>query len=144
MLQKFLFERKWQIKNNLRDCLIETALAEETRLEAKLLNDTEIELYKVSDPLYNGIVWCNWKLSFAQRNFELKKSAYDKEVETARAQAELAFQLQTAKVMIVTEILAPVVESDCDWDGGEFDGDAGDDQYDGDGDGSSIWQQIRI
>ena len=30
-----------------RDCLIETALAEETRLEAKLLNDTEIELYKV-------------------------------------------------------------------------------------------------
>merc|ERR1712038_480606 len=37
-----------------RDCLIETALAEETRLEAKLLNDTEIELYK--------------------RNFELKKS----------------------------------------------------------------------
>ena len=34
-----------------RDCLIETALAEETRLEAKLLNDTEIELYKVSVPL---------------------------------------------------------------------------------------------
>ena len=32
-----------------RDCLIETALAEETRLEAKLLNDTEIELYKVSE-----------------------------------------------------------------------------------------------
>lgn len=61
-----------------RDCLIETALAEETRLESKLLNDTEIELYK--------------------RNFQLKKSAYDKEVETARAQAELAFQLQTAKV----------------------------------------------
>ena len=30
--------------------------------------------------------------------FELKKSVYDKEVETARAQAELAFQLQTAKV----------------------------------------------
>lgn len=61
-----------------RDCLIETALAEETRLESKLLNDTEIELYK--------------------RNFQLKKSFYDKEVETARAQAELAFQLQTAKV----------------------------------------------
>lgn len=61
-----------------RDCLIETAIAEETRLEAKLSNDTEIELYK--------------------RNFELKKASYDKEVETARAQAELAFQLQTAKV----------------------------------------------
>ena len=49
---------------------------------------------------------CNffWIVSFivnikpVQRNFELKKSAYDKEVETARAQAELAFQLQTAKV----------------------------------------------
>ena len=41
------------------------------------------------------------KTFFGQRNFELKKSAYDKEVETARAQAELAFQLQTAKVMIV-------------------------------------------
>ena len=45
-----------------------------------------------------------WIVSFivnikpVQRNFELKKSAYDKEVETARAQAELAFQLQTAKV----------------------------------------------
>jgi len=61
-----------------RDCLIETALAEEVRLESKLFNDTAIELYK--------------------RDFELKKASYDKEVETARAQAELAFQLQTAKV----------------------------------------------
>ena len=41
------WKSKW-IKNHPRDCLIETALAEETRLEAKLLNDTEIELYKVS------------------------------------------------------------------------------------------------
>ena len=38
------------VKYDPRDCLIETALAEETRLEAKLLNDTEIELYKVVFP----------------------------------------------------------------------------------------------
>jgi len=61
-----------------RDSLIQTALAEETRMASKLVNDTEMELYK--------------------RNFEIKKAAYDMEVETARAQAELAFQLQAAKV----------------------------------------------
>lgn len=61
-----------------RDSLIQTALAEETRIASKMLNDTEMELYK--------------------RNFEIKKAAYDMEVETARAQAELAFQLQAAKV----------------------------------------------
>ena len=44
------FGSRSEIKNNPRDCLIETALAEETRLEAKLLNDTEIELYKVGAP----------------------------------------------------------------------------------------------
>lgn len=54
--------------------MIQTALAEEKRVAAKLVNDTEIELYK--------------------RNFEIKKASYDMEVETARAQAELAFQLQ--------------------------------------------------
>ena len=54
--------------------MIQTALAEETRIASKMLNDTEMELYK--------------------RNFEIKKAAYDMEVETARAQAELAFQLQ--------------------------------------------------
>lgn len=61
-----------------RDSLIQTALAEETRIASKMVNDTEMELYK--------------------RNFEMKKAAYDMEVETARAQAELAFQLQAAKV----------------------------------------------
>jgi len=61
-----------------RDSLIQTALAEETRMASKLVNDTEMELYK--------------------RNFEVKKAAYDMEVETARAEAELAFQLQSAKV----------------------------------------------
>ena len=47
---------------------IETALAEETRLASKLLNDTEIERYK--------------------RDYELKKAVYDTEVEMARAEAE--------------------------------------------------------
>jgi len=61
-----------------RDSLIQTALAEETRMASKFTNDTEIELYK--------------------RDFEIKKAAYDMEVETARAEAELAFQLQAAKV----------------------------------------------
>jgi len=61
-----------------RDSLIQTAIAEETRLSAKFVNDAEVELYK--------------------RNYELKKASYDKEVETARAEAELAFQLQSAKV----------------------------------------------
>merc|ERR1719418_156511 len=61
-----------------RDSLIQTALAEEKRMASKFVNDTEIELYK--------------------RNFEIKKAGYDMEVETARAQSELAFQLQAAKV----------------------------------------------
>lgn len=61
-----------------RDSLIQTALAEEKRMAAKFSNDTEIEQYK--------------------RNFEIKKASYDMEVETARAQSELAFQLQAAKV----------------------------------------------
>ena len=43
-----------------RDCLIETALAEETRLEAKLLNDTEIELYKVF------VLFVGWLLTFLE------------------------------------------------------------------------------
>lgn len=60
-----------------RDALIQTAVAEEGRMASKFVNDTEIELYK--------------------RNFEIKKAAYDMEVETARAQAELAFQLQVSE-----------------------------------------------
>ena len=50
-----LIKKSWGAKWNKkkpRDCLIETALAEETRLEAKLLNDTEIELYKVGALLH--------------------------------------------------------------------------------------------
>lgn len=61
-----------------RDSLISTAIAEETRTASKLVNDAEVALYK--------------------RNYELKKAGYDKQVEAARAGAELAFQLQAAKV----------------------------------------------
>ncbi len=61
-----------------RDSTIETAIAEEQRLAARLLNDIEIERYK--------------------RDFELKKATYDLEVEMARAEAELAFKLQESKV----------------------------------------------
>ena len=57
---------------------IETAIAEETRIASKLLNDTEVERYK--------------------RDFELKKAVYDTEVEVARAEAEMAFKLQESIV----------------------------------------------
>merc|ERR1719367_1960022 len=57
---------------------IETALAEETRLAAKLVNQTEIERYK--------------------RDYELKKAVYDTEVEMARAEAEMATKLQESIV----------------------------------------------
>ena len=36
----------------------------------------------------------------SQRNYEVKKSAYDMEVETARAEAELAFQLQVGSLLV--------------------------------------------
>ncbi|XP_023331804.1 flotillin-1 [Eurytemora carolleeae] len=61
-----------------RDSLIDTALSEESRMAARLFNDTQIERYK--------------------RDFLLKKAEYDKEVETARAEAELAYRLQAAKI----------------------------------------------
>ena len=57
---------------------IETAIAEETRIASKLLNDTEVERYK--------------------RDFELKKAVYDTEVEVARAEADMAFKLQESIV----------------------------------------------
>merc|ERR1712029_616157 len=61
-----------------RDATIAEALAEEQRMEAKLLNDTEIAMSK--------------------RDFELKKATYDTEVNTAKAEAELAYAPQAAKV----------------------------------------------
>lgn len=57
---------------------IKEALAEEERMAAKYLNDTEI--------------------ARAHRDFELKKAAYDVEVKTKQAEAELAFELQAAIV----------------------------------------------
>ena len=61
-----------------RDATIAEALAEEQRMESKLVNDTEIARSK--------------------RDFELKKAAYDTEVNTAKAEAEMAYTLQAAKV----------------------------------------------
>ncbi|KAL0280347.1 UNVERIFIED_CONTAM: hypothetical protein PYX00_001665 [Menopon gallinae] len=59
-----------------RDAQIKEAIAEEERMAARFLNDTEI--------------------AKAQRDFELKKAAYDVEVQTKKAEAELAFELQAA------------------------------------------------
>lgn len=60
-----------------RDAQIKEAIAEEERMAARLLNDAEIAQSK--------------------RNFELKKAAYDVEVHTKKAEAELAYELQAAK-----------------------------------------------
>lgn len=57
---------------------IETAKAEEQRMKAKFSNDTEI--------------------ARAKRDFDLKKATYDVEVNTAKAEAELAFKLQAATI----------------------------------------------
>ena len=50
------------------------AQAEMQRMEAKLANDTEI--------------------ARAKRDFDLKKATYDVEVNTAKAEAEKAYELQ--------------------------------------------------
>merc|ERR1712130_990153 len=60
-----------------RDATIKEAIAEEERMAARLLNDAEI--------------------AKAKRDFELKKAAYDVEVQTKKAEAELAYELQAAK-----------------------------------------------
>ncbi|GJQ87980.1 putative flotillin [Trypoxylus dichotomus] len=59
------------------DAQIKEAIAEEQRMASVFLNDTEI--------------------AKARRNFELKKAAYDAEVQTKNAEAELAYELQAAK-----------------------------------------------
>lgn len=51
------------------DAQIKEAIAEEQRMAARFLNDTEI--------------------AKAQRDFELKKAAYDVEVQTKKAEAEM-------------------------------------------------------
>ncbi|KAB7507130.1 Flotillin-1 [Armadillidium nasatum] len=60
-----------------KDSTIKEAIAEEERMAAKYVNDTEI--------------------AKAQRDFELKKASYDVEVQAKRAEAELAYELQAAK-----------------------------------------------
>ncbi|XP_067632334.1 flotillin-1 isoform X1 [Eurosta solidaginis] len=59
------------------DAKIKEAIAEEQRMASRFLNDTEI--------------------AKAQRDFELKKAAYDVEVQTKKAEAEMAYELQAAK-----------------------------------------------
>lgn len=56
---------------------IKQAIAEEQRMASVFLNDTEI--------------------AKAKRDFELKKAAYDVEVQTKNAEAEMAYELQAAK-----------------------------------------------
>nr|CAD7405202.1 unnamed protein product [Timema cristinae] len=60
-----------------KDAQIKEAIAEEERMASRFLNDTEI--------------------AKAQRDFELKKAAYDVEVQTKKAEAEFAYELQAAK-----------------------------------------------
>lgn len=60
-----------------RDAGTKEALAEELRMASRYANDTEI--------------------AKAQRDFELKKAAYDQEVLTKKAQSDLAYELQAAK-----------------------------------------------
>lgn len=59
------------------DAQIKEAIAEEQRMASRFLNDTEI--------------------AKAQRDFELKKAAYDVEVLTKKAELEMAYELQAAK-----------------------------------------------
>ncbi|XP_050502461.1 flotillin-1 isoform X1 [Diabrotica virgifera virgifera] len=59
------------------EATIKEAIAEEQRMASVFLNDTEI--------------------AKAKRDFELKKAAYDVEVQTKNAEAEMAYELQAAK-----------------------------------------------
>lgn len=60
-----------------RDATIREAVAEEQRMAARYVNDIDI--------------------AKSQRDFELKKAAYDQEVRTKTAQSDLAYSLQAAK-----------------------------------------------
>jgi len=60
-----------------KDSGIREAMAEEKRMESRYANDVEI--------------------AKSQRDFELKKAHYDMEVQTKKAQADLAYNLQAAK-----------------------------------------------
>jgi flotillin len=60
-----------------RDAGIKEAMAEEQRMASRYTNDIEI--------------------AKSQRDFELKNASYDQEVQTKKAQSQLAYELQAAK-----------------------------------------------
>ncbi|XP_050395081.1 flotillin-1 isoform X2 [Patella vulgata] len=84
-LQALGMTRTAQVKCNARigeaearcESGIKEAIAEEKRMAARYANDIEI--------------------AKAQRDFHLKKAAYDQEVHTMKASAEMAYELQAAK-----------------------------------------------
>ena len=53
-------------------------MAEEQRMAARFANDVEI--------------------AKSQRDFELKKAAYDQEVQSKKAQSDMAYELQVSKI----------------------------------------------
>lgn len=59
-------------------------MAEEQRMAARYVNDIEI--------------------AKAQRDFELKKAAFDQEVQTKKAQSEMAYSLQVCSKCIFIRI----------------------------------------
>lgn len=69
---------------------MQEAQAEEQRMASRYANDIEI--------------------AKAQRDFELKKAAYDQEVQTKKAQSELAYELQ---VHILNTIIAALCMYGC-------------------------------
>ncbi|KAL3285165.1 hypothetical protein HHI36_019284 [Cryptolaemus montrouzieri] len=84
-LEALGMKRTAQVKRDARigeaearaDAAIKVALAEEKRMQSVLANQE--------------------KIAEAERNFELKKAAYDIEVKTKEAEANLAYDLQVAK-----------------------------------------------
>ncbi len=64
------------------EAAVAEAKADMQRMEAKLANDTEI--------------------ARAKRDFDAKKASYDVEVNTARAEAEMAYELQVRLMMAST------------------------------------------
>ena len=54
--------------------VLQEAMAEEERMRARYINDIDI--------------------AHAQRDFELKKAAYDQEVQTKKAESDMAYDLQ--------------------------------------------------
>ena len=61
-----------------RDAGIKEAIAEEQRMAARFQNDVEI--------------------AKAERDFHLKKASYDREVQTKKSQADMAYDLQVSEM----------------------------------------------